>query len=169
MHDGTHGINVNSAIKVRDHVAHPAACDVQRVMQECKDSGQPFFEATADVKQAHRQVHVAPSDAPLQSCQLVPGGPVFVNLVGTYGVSSAGFRLGASLVRLLQRVFGDDFVLWVLLFADDWLLFSGGRYWMEGIVYALLLLRALGVPLSWRKVAYGFVLSWIGLEVNLRE
>ena len=172
VHDGTHGINVNSLIKVLDHVGHPAAGDVQRIMQECRESGQPYFAATADVQEAHRQVHVAPEDAPLQACQLSPGGPVFVNLVGTYGISSAGYwwgRLGAALTRLLSYVFGDGFMLWVLLFADDWLLLSGGRDWMGGIVYALLLLRSLGVPLSWRKVSTGFVVSWIGLEVNLKE
>ena len=91
VHDGTHGIHINSSIKVLDHVAHPAADDVQRILQECLESGVPYHAAVADVREAHRQIHVDPQDAPLQSCQLEPGGPVFVNMVGTNGVASAGY------------------------------------------------------------------------------
>jgi hypothetical protein len=33
----------------------------------------------------------------------------------------------------------------------------------------LLVLSVLGVPLSWHKVKAGFILNWIGLEVDVRE
>ena len=69
------------------------------------------------------------STAPLQSCQLERGGPVFVNMVGIHGVALAGYwwgRLGSRLLRLLLRIFGKKLLLWILLFADDWLTLSGG-------------------------------------------
>ena len=40
---------------------------------------------------------------------------------------------------------------------------------MEYIVYPFFLLRVLGVPFSWPNLAMGFVVNWIGLEVNVRE
>ena len=101
-----------------------------------------------------------------------PGGPVFVNMVGTYGVASAGYwwgRLGSSLLRLLLRIFGKRLLLWILLFADDWLILSGGTMWKDGVVLPLFMLRVLGVPISWKKVTSGLVVSWIGLEINLRD
>jgi len=138
-----------------------------------RSSSIPFFALTADVKEAHRQVRVAPQDVPLQACQLEPGGDVYLNLVGTYGVASAGYwwgRLGAALSRLVYATLGGgDLLLWLLLFADDWLLFSGGKLWNEGLVLPIFLLRVLGVPFSWKKFSSGMIVSWIGLEVNLRE
>ena len=57
----------------------------------------------------------------------------------------------------------------VFLYADDYLFFAGGKKWMECIAYPLFLLRALGVPFSWTKLSAGFVVGWIGLEVNVKE
>ena len=172
VHDGTHGVKLNTSMKVLDHVAHPSADDVQQAMRECLDAKIPFYGATADVNEAHRQVPVHPDDAPLQACQVRPGGPIFINLVGTFGVASAGYwwgRLGAALVRLLYAVLGDDLCVWLFLFADDFLLFSGGAHWVDGIILPLFLLRVMGVPISWRNVSAGFVVSWVGVEINLRE
>ena len=70
VHDGTHGITLNSAIKVRDQVAHPTALDVRRILQECAQSRVPFFGAAIDVKEAHRQIRTRPQDVALQACQL---------------------------------------------------------------------------------------------------
>ena len=41
--------------------------------------------------------------------------------------------------------------------------------WKDGIVLPLFMLRVLGVPISWKKVTSGLVVSWIGLEINLRD
>ena len=97
---------------------------------------------------------------------------MFLNVVGTYGVSSAGYwwgRLGAAVLRLVYLLLGNEFFVWLVLFADDWLILAGGSSWREAALLPLLFLRVLGIPLSWKKVSAGFVLSWIGLEVNLRE
>ena len=77
--------------------------------------------------------------------------------------------MAAALSRLVYAVFGDDFWLWLFVHSDDCLFLAGGKKWMECIVYPLFLLRVLGVPFSWPKLAAGFVVNWIGLEVNVRE
>ena len=59
--------------------------------------GEVAFGLTADVKEAHRH---------LLGCQLERGGGVFVNIVGTFGVSSASYycwsRVSAAVGRLTQ-------------------------------------------------------------------
>ena len=40
---------------------------------------------------------------------------------------------------------------------------------MEAIVLPLFLMDVLGMPFSWPKLTAGFVVNWIGLEVNVRE
>ena len=171
VHDGTNGVGINGRIKVLDYVAHPGSIDVQGALRYCQDSGLPYYGVTADVSEAHRQVRVRQQDVGYQACQLEPGGLVYLNLVGTYGVASAGYwwsRLAACLVRLVHAVMGD-LPLWIFLYSDDWLFFTGGSRWKEGAVLPLFLLRVLGLPLSWKKVNCGRVVGWIGLEINLRE
>lgn len=172
VHDGTHRVGVNGRIRVRGQISAPTAPDIEAVLRILAASGTPFFMATADVAEAHRQVQIDRRDVGYQACQLEKGGPVFANLVGTWGVASAGYwwgRLGAGLLRLLTLVFGGDLALWPMLYVDDWLLFSGGARWREGVVCSLFFLVVLGVPMSWKKISAGFVVNWIGVEVNVRE
>ena len=66
---------------------------------------------TADVKEAHRAVAVHPDDWPLQACQVEPGGPVYLNKRGTYGIASAAYlwgRLGAGLHRGLVYTWSNE-------------------------------------------------------------
>ena len=102
VHDGTHGVGVNSAIRIRDQARSPSAGELQQAMR-----GMPgiFFALTGDVKRAHRLVKVAEEDWGLQACRTNANGPgqFWLNLVGTFGVSSAAYhwaRLMAGLGRL---------------------------------------------------------------------
>ena len=72
LHDGTNGISVNRRIRVRDQERFPTASDVKRAMREKAALGERSFALTADVKEAHRQVPIAPQD--LASFRL-PGHP----------------------------------------------------------------------------------------------
>ena len=58
-------------------------------MRDKADVQQPTFALTADVSEAHRQVPVHPSDWKFLVCREEKGGPVYVNTVGTFGISSA--------------------------------------------------------------------------------
>ena len=172
VHDGTHGIKLNDSIKILDQVAHPTAQDLRRVLQECEASKVPFFAATVDVKEAHRQIQIRPQDVALQACRVRPGGMIYVNLVGTYGVTSAGYwwaRLAAAVTRLAYAVLGGNLCVWILIYVDDWLVLSGGSRWIDGMILFVLLLRTLGVPISWPKLTAGRVVSYIGMEINVKE
>ena len=86
VRDGTHG-----AIRIRDQVRSPSAGELQQVMR-----GMPgiSFALTGDVKRAHRLVKVAEEDWGLQACRTNANGcgHLWLNLVGTFGVSSAAYH-----------------------------------------------------------------------------
>ena len=71
--------------------SEPIASDLKRSMREKAKRGERTFALTADVKEAHRQIPVAPRDWHLLGCQVQPGGNVYVNKVGTFGVASASY------------------------------------------------------------------------------
>jgi hypothetical protein len=172
IHDGTHKVDVNKYIRVRDKIPFPLAPDVARVIRHQAASNMPFYALTADVKEAHRAIAVDPRDWPLQACQVQPGGDVYCNKRGTYGVASAAYwwgRLGAALHRAILYTWSNQVHGWALLFADDWLWTSTGKDFCENLISAILLLRIFRVPLSWRKIRGGQVVPWIGYEINLKE
>ena len=95
-----------------------------------------------------------------------------LNKSGSYGVASAQFwwgRLAGSVVRLLLKLFGSRIPTWLLLFADDFLQLSLGPKFLDAVTLWLFTLRVLGIPLSWKKIKGGFVVPWIGYEINVRE
>jgi len=115
IHDGTHGAQVNAAIRVRDQEGCPAAHDLDAALDhEIAEGTQQLFALALDISKAHRRVPVAPCDWGLQACSDLPRrrapGPqdaVWVNTVGTYGLGSASYwwaRVGALLLRITHYV-----------------------------------------------------------------
>jgi hypothetical protein len=182
IHDGTNGVQVNSAIRVRDQEACPAAHDLVAALDhEIAQGTGGLFILALDVSKAHRRVPVDPADWGLQACSELPHGQlpgphetVWLNTVGTYGVGSASYwwgRLGALLVRILHYIAGPSGLRWALRFADDFVLVSGGTQVWRPLAVAVLLLRGFGVPLKWTKFRGGFRTDWIGyyFDLELRE
>ena len=172
IHDGTHAVDVNKYIRVQDSIPFPTAPDLARVLRQVASSGKQYFAFTADVKEAHRMVAVAPSDWGFQACQLDEGGDVYLNKCGTYGVGSAAYwwgRLAAGLHRGALYVWGDTVDGWLKLFADDWLSIASGPDFMWHHLGFVGFLRVFKVPLSWKKLKGGLVVPWIGYEIDLRE
>ena len=66
IHDGTHGINVNCSIRVRDQLRNPTAGDLRTLLRLMPGA---FFALTGDVKRAHRLVKVSEQDWGLQACR----------------------------------------------------------------------------------------------------
>ena len=89
LFDGTHGLCVNSRTRLRDQERAPVAADLKRAMREKANMDEMTFALSADVAEAHRQVPVHPDDWHFLCCQVVPGAEVFVNTVGTFGITSA--------------------------------------------------------------------------------
>ena len=172
IHDGTNGVDVNRFIKVVDGGCCPTAPDIKCAMREQRASGIPHFGLTLDVKEAHRMVAVREEDWPLQACQVRPGGDVFLNTCGTYGIASAAYwwgRLAAAIHRLGLKIAGRLLGVWKMLFADDWNMTAGGEHFEFKLLLFAWVLVALRVPISWKKASGGLAYSWVGLEVNLRE
>ena len=91
LFDGTHGLCVNSKTRLRDQERAPIAADLKRSMREKSRIGELTFALSADVTEAHRQVPIHPDDWHLLGCQVSPGGDVFINTVGTFGIASASY------------------------------------------------------------------------------
>ena len=171
LFDGTHGLCVNSKTKLRDQERAPIAADLKRSMREKSRIGELTFALSADVTEAHRQVPFHPDDWHLLGCQASPGGDVFVNTVGTFGIASASYcwsRVAAAVGRLVQYFSAYTSTSWHMLVADDYLLESGGPEYRTGLLIFFVLCAVVGVPSSWHKTC-GDTLVWVGFELLLRS
>ena len=172
LFDGTNGNFVNTSTHLRDQERAPVAPDLKRLMREKAKTGEVTFGLTADVKEAHRQVPIHPDDWHLLGCQLERGGEVFVNTVGTFGVSSASYywsRVSAAVGRLTQYLISRYATTWIMLLADDYHVEVGGPHFRPALLVFFLLCEVLGCPLSWNKTNGGTVTNWVGFELLLRE
>ena len=66
IHDATHGLAVNSKIRVQDQVRSPTASDVRRALQALPNA---FFALKGDVSRAHRLVKVDKRDWKHLACR----------------------------------------------------------------------------------------------------
>jgi hypothetical protein len=127
---------------------------------------------TADIEDAHRMIAVCPSDWPLQACQVRPGGKVYLNTRGTFGISSAAYwwgRLGAAALRLMLYILGDELPAWLFLFADDWDITAEGPRYVKTLLTALWILVVFRIPVKWKKCRGGLSYAWVGYEKSLRD
>ena len=119
----------------------------------------------ADVTKAHRRIKILPAEWKYQVARL--GDEWWINKVGTYGMASAQIywgRMAALLLRLVYHIF--PLADWGFVFVDDfcWLL---RKTLAEPLTTAiLLLLVAVGCPLSWKKTAIGSSNTWLGFLVT---
>ena len=172
LFDGTNGVQVNKRTRIRDQERAPIAADIKRLMRQKAAVGERTFALTADVAEAHRQVPVDPRDWYLLGSQVVPGGDVYINTVGTFGVASASYywsRVASSVGRLTQYCTGSRATTWHLLVADDYHLEAGGAEYRSALLVFFVLCAVVGVPLSWSKTAGGDVVSWVGFELLHRS
>ena len=170
VHDGSHTVHVNHRIKVRDQIRCPGAGDVRAILQERVSAGARSFGVLGDVSKAHRRIKIAERDWGYQACQL-EDSTIWVNKVGTYGMTSASYwwaRLAAALlVRLCHYVAGNRVPIDILLYVDDHIMLTSSK---AGIVLSGMLiyfLVALGVPWRWDKCRGGTEVDWIGYWADL--
>ena len=178
IHDATHGVRLNHRIKCRDKIRAPGAREKKQLLREMIDEKRVAFSVVGDISKAHRRYKHQPSEHGFMGCQLsteetIPGDPdsqlVYVNLVGTFGLSCASYwwtRIAACGVRLVYHLLGPRFPLDLLLYADD--LESLGRTpaGRQGIPLSYLFLATLGYPFKWPKTRGGFRVEWLGMETD---
>ena len=172
VHDGTHGIALNKEIRQPNRMAFPQFDDLEACMRTFRESeAQERFLLAFDIKAAHRLVPVRKEDWGRQGCRGSKEDVVYLNTRGTFGVASAAFwwgRVAGTCFRVLRRVMPRDSLFYLLLFADDGLILSGGPRYQFQVMAVLLFLEVMEMPLSWRKCRGGFETEWIGYQVDLK-
>ena len=89
VHDATHGVGVNSKIKVEDQLRYPGPAEIKMALQSLMPA---TFVLAAGVSRAHRLVKVKRADWGLHACKTgvddagLPSSKVWLNTVGTFGV-----------------------------------------------------------------------------------
>ena len=178
IHDATHGVRVNHRIKCRDKLRSPGAREKKHLLREHEEAGEVAFSVVGDIAKAHRRFKHAAKEHGYLACQVdaeeeTPGDPasqaVYVNLVGTFGLSCASYwwtRVAACGLRLTYHLLGPGFPLDMLLYADDLESMGRGAKGRRGIPLSYLYLAALGYPFKWAKTRGGFRVEWLGMETE---
>jgi hypothetical protein len=167
IHDGTHGVHINSHVKPRDQVRMPGPGEERVVLQHCSTVPGVHFALKADIAQAHRRFRNREQDWGLQACRLRPG-TLWVNRVGTFGVGSACYwwsRLAALLARFALYML-EDAHWWQLIFADDLKWNAHGPRKYEHLLCGLLAWVLVGAPFAWRKCRGGIEIDWVGYWID---
>ena len=163
VHDGTHGVKINNAVKPRDQIRMPGPGEVRVLLEKASRDEEYFFMLSVDVEKAHRRVLNRREDWGLQSCR-TRSSEVWVNRVGTFGIGSACYwwaRLAALLARVAAACACRE-KLWQLRYSDDVLWMAAGPQKFLEFLLMLLVWEAFGTPVAWKKARVGFQSDWLG-------
>ena len=171
LHDGTHYVQLNNQILFQDQLQYPGpedAASMVRLVQEEKDS---VFSLSADIASAHRLVKIRKRDWPLLACKArTEDKTVWINCVGTFGISSASYwwtRLFAGIGRLVSYVM-QQLRWYQLVYVDDLHITCLGRRKFENLWTVLLLYELLGTPFSYAKFSGGLAVQFVGYLLDYR-
>ena len=158
LHDATHGIGLNNKIRVLDKLEVPGPDELLEVAALGRDSREAVFAISADISQAHRRVKVRRADWPKLGCRSTSSSrTIWLNLVGTFGVSSAAFWW-ARLFGLVGRwVLRSMLTLWnlQLLYVDDLHLLTAGPDKFLTLWMILAAYEVVGTPFAYHKFKGG--------------
>ena len=152
VHDGTHGVQVNTEVRPRDQVRMPGPGEARVILEKASLEQDTYFMLSADVSKAHRRFLNREQDWGMQACR-TQADQFWVNRVGTFGVGSACYwclRLAALLARAAASIAGRARI-WQLLFADDLLWTAAGPRKFEEILLMILVWECFGTPFAWLK------------------
>ena len=173
VHDGTHGLRVNTHVEQPNKMAFPQYDDLECALRAFKEHDVTArFTMAFDIKSAHRLVPVHKRDWGLQACRLEEEETIYLNTRGTFGVASAAFwwgRLAGLIFRVFHKVIPVNALIYLLLFADDGLLLAGGAEAHKLVLGMFLYLELMDVPLSWSKTRGGLETEWIGYAIDLHQ
>lgn len=92
VHDGTHGLRVNSHLTQPNKMLFPQYDDLEAMLREFRKSATPRrFLLAFDVKAVHRLVPIHGQDWGFQACRLDNENEVYFNTRGSFGEASAAF------------------------------------------------------------------------------
>ena len=169
IHDATHGVAVNNHIKLLNRMAVPGPAEMAFAVRQAGAQQEVPLAVSADVSAAHRLFRHRESDHGLLACRSSSESEiVWVNCVGTFGVSSASFWwarlfgiIGRTIARcLLQHPF------YQFAYVDDLHVdFFGPRKFKNFLLW-LLLHEMVGTPFAYHKFKGGPLVAFIGYELD---
>eukprot|EP00438_Fugacium_kawagutii_P030206 Skav207292 [mRNA] locus=scaffold434:298126:309294:- [translate_table: standard] len=170
VHDGTHGVQLNNAIRVLDKMDNPGPRELACIMDTSIAADERVvFAVNADISKAHRRVRVRREDWGVQAAKTSKrSDTIWLNKVGTFGVASAAFwwaRLMGLIGRLTLGVSLRDW-LFILTFVDDLHIAVGGPHRWLTFWRVLACLEMVGVPFSYHKFTGGFQLDYVGFWMD---
>ena len=98
-------------------------------------------------------------------------GDVWVNTVGTFGISSVAVHWSRLMGGLQRAVFYllRQIAVFILTYVDDNLWLARGSVAVKAIAAALLFLCASGLPIAWRKCHGGLSVGWVGYHLDIQK
>lgn len=134
-----------------------------------EDCGTEDIEgALLDVESAHKLILVQEEDRGMQMFRL--GERLFYYRTCHFGAKWSAWwwaRSSASLLRLVHIFL--HFFHFTFCYVDDWFFIFRKQHSLDDLLLVIMLLVALGCPLSWKKVRLGRKVSFLGFAVNLNE
>ncbi len=111
IHDGSHDILVNHRIRCLDKLRMPGGRKKRYLLKKFKKKGDVVFSLIGDFGKAHRRFKYVREECGFLACKVKKEDTVvYVNLVGTFGVTSTPYwwgRLSGSLIRLVHYLSGE--------------------------------------------------------------
>ena len=162
----------------RDKLRAPGAREKKQLLREMIASKKVAFSVVGDIAKAHRRYRHQSKEHGFLGCQVnldeeVPGDPaaqtVYVNLVGTFGISCASYwwsRIAVRGLRLTHHLLGPEYPIDMLFYADDLESLGCGAKGRQGIPLSYLYFASLGYPFKWAKSRGGFRVEWLGMETE---
>ena len=164
LHDGTHGIRLNNHIVIEDRLEVPGPPEMIEMAARARDTKEAPFAISADIAQAHRRVKIRREDWPLLGCRASNASTVvWLNTVGTFGVSSAAIwwtRLFGAAGRWVLRVLGPLWNLHIVVVVKDKFVVL----WMALAAYELM-----GTPFAYHKFKGGLEVEFVGYSLSYKH
>ena len=170
LHDATHRVGLNNRCVQRDQARSPGAGEIKVTLDEGRQSRKTVISLAADFTKAHRTPRYKDVEFTRLACSVRPGR-LWLNHVGTFGVSTVGYfwsrevgvphRLQFSLLEPGAHFFS-------LLMADDINYQTAGAEAVFNVVVQLFFYTLAGFDIAWKKCRGGTVIRMCGLLDGLR-
>ena len=169
LHDGTHGINLNNKIRILDRLEVPGPEEVIELVAMAAESKESAFCLSADIAQAHRCVLVRKKDWGRLACRAsTDSRTLWLNCVGTFGVSSAAYwwtRLFGCVGRWVLRILDRRWSM-QLAYVDDVHILCLGPEKFTTLWLSILAYEVMGTPFSYRKFKGGLAVEYVGYQLQ---
>eukprot|EP00435_Cladocopium_sp_Y103_P027253 s3393_g6.t1 len=169
LHDGTHSVQVNNKIVYRDQIQCPGPAEVAAVVRGAVESREAPFCVSADIRAAHRLVKVRRKDWPYMCCKAdSSASTVWVNCVGTFGISSAPYwwsKLFSLVGRFVGHVMGALWFLHLVYVDDLHGVFTGDAKFLNLWAW-ILAFELVGTPFAYHKFRGGFASEFVGYQMR---